>query len=117
MGYYTDYSVRITGFEDQESVDFFEFKEMYKETGAFHDFKQSTNFTADNGMIEFCLIECKWYDWEKDLKEISKRYPYLMIEVEGVGEEFPDIWKARVRNGKSEIMKAEIVFPEFKEIV
>ena len=117
MGYNTDYDVTIFGFSSQDEAEFFEFKEMHKESGAFHNFYRLTRPVVVDRCIEFALPECKWYEWDRDLKQVSKRYPHLVFEVEAVGEDFPDIWKARVQNGKSEKVKAQITYPAFKEIV
>lgn len=116
MGYYTDYSVRISGFQNQDEAEFFEFKEFHKQGGTLHYFRPSTSTHVYADAIEFHLSQYKWYEWQTDLEPLSKRYPHLLFEVKGVGEEFPDIWKARIRDGKTEVVQAEITFPDFKEI-
>jgi len=116
MGYYTDYEVEINGFKDQDEAEFFEFKEFHKKDGLLNDIKYSTNIHVESNSVSFELGQWKWYDWKKDLEVLSKRYPLLTFEVRGVGEEFPDIWKARVRNGETEVVKAQIVFPDFEKI-
>lgn len=58
----------------------------------------------------------KWYDWEKDLRAISLKYPGHMFYVEGKGEETDDFWKARIINGQSEIVYGYIKYKEFQEI-
>lgn len=42
-------------------------------------------------------------------------YPDVIFIVEGIGEEFPDIWKAWTKNGKMYKAYAQIKFPEFSE--
>ena len=56
---------------------------------------------------------CKWYDCDEELTEVSKLYPNLLIIVEGVGEEYGDIWRLYVHNGKCVRHYAEIVFPPY----
>jgi len=57
--------------------------------------------------------EIQWYSWRDHLAEVSTRFPGIIIKIDGVGEEFPDIWKARFLNGNCEVVKAEITFPSF----
>ena len=57
----------------------------------------------------------KWYDWNKDMKSFSLSHPDMVIELTGVGEEHPDIWKAYFKNGKSYKEMAKIVYSAFDE--
>jgi hypothetical protein len=54
----------------------------------------------------------KWYDCTNEMTEISKKFPGVLFEVEGHGEESEDIWKAYFKDGKSQYVKAKIVFEE-----
>ena len=58
----------------------------------------------------------KWYEYEKDMNELSKKYPKILFELSAEGEESEDMWKARFRDGKSEIVKAIITFPKFEVV-
>ena len=55
---------------------------------------------------------CKWYDWRKDISSFSMRYPNAVFEVTGRGEESGDIWRAYIKNGRSELQKARFVFDD-----
>lgn len=57
--------------------------------------------------------EAKWYYWEKDMREFSKKYPSALFTLSGEGGETGDIWKAYFINGKAQIAKARIVIDEF----
>jgi len=59
--------------------------------------------------------DCKWYDHDKDMREISKKYPETIFILEGEGEESGDIWKKYYLNGKCQVAKAEVIIPEFDE--
>jgi len=59
---------------------------------------------------------CKWYDCEEDMKKFSKRFPNVAITISGEGEESPDFWKSRFKNGECETVYGEVVYPPFKEI-
>lgn len=57
----------------------------------------------------------KWYDFEKNVKEFSKHYPYQLFEWHGEGEESGDMWRAYVKDGKYLYQKAKMVYDEFDE--
>lgn len=120
MGYYTNFDVEITGFQNEEESEFFEFKEIHKKDASLHFIKYSgysVNLVILPHSISFNLHQYKWYDWEKDLVNVSKRWPHLMFDINGEGEEATDLWRARIRNGESEIARVKIVFPEFEKIL
>lgn len=60
-------------------------------------------------------FQAKWYDYNKDLANISKDHPGVLIEVSGDGENADDRWKARYRDGKSETVR--MVMPPFTRIL
>ena len=116
MGYYTNYEVRAVGFEDEDSAEFFIFK-LDKFVGEKLSIEKeedwSTGELRKTYRVHGYISERKWYNWEDNLKEMSLKFKDVLIEVEGHGEEDEDIWRARIKNGDSEIVKAEIVFPAF----
>lgn len=58
----------------------------------------------------------KWYDCKEDMVELSKHFPTVLFEIDAEGEENADMWKGRWRNGEEEIIKARIVWDDFKDI-
>lgn len=54
---------------------------------------------------------CKWYDHENVMKEVSKRFPGVLLVLSGVGEEYPDIWRKYFLDGKMVRVNAELHFP------
>ena len=58
---------------------------------------------------------CKWYEHESDMRDFSERYPTLVFELTGVGEESGDHWKKYFRNGKMQAVQAKILFEPFNE--
>lgn len=54
---------------------------------------------------------CKWYDHEKDLVNLSKKFPEIMFILSGQGEETGDIWIKNFLNGKKQIRGATLTFP------
>ena len=67
----------------------------------------------DNGRIS----DTSWYEHEEDLSRISARCPEFTFTLTGVGEESGDMWKKRFHFGRVEEVRAEIVWPEFKELL
>ncbi len=63
----------------------------------------------------FYTHPCKWYTHREDLLEISNRFPDVLFTLNGEGEESRDIWKLYIRNGKSQLEKAEILIADFDE--
>ena len=59
--------------------------------------------------------ECKWYEHDEHMLEISKQYPNVVFELYGEGEEAGDLWKKYYKNGKRQYCPAEVSFPEFDE--
>ena len=110
MGYNTRYEVDATGFNEGDEAEYFLFK-----------LNRATNYgfggNASNGSVHLETDEIKWYEWKKDLTDLSKHFPHATIDVEGRGEESGDMWKARIRNGQSEVVNAIMTFPDFKELV
>lgn len=54
--------------------------------------------------------ECRWYEEDDDMKNLSLAFPTLLFEVEGRGED-GDVWCTRYLNGKAARVRA--VFPPF----
>lgn len=107
MGYYTKYDVKIARLNNSnEGLKIIE--ELY--------LRHNIGYVNTND-IQLDQFETKWYDWKEDCIRASKLYPHAIIEIKGAGEESGDLWKARVRNGKVELVEARIVFDDFKEIV
>lgn len=109
MGYYTRYEVEIISGElpkfEQEMI--------------------ARGFTTLEKLISFEVTgdqksqlfggENKWYDHERDMEKVSRRFPDAIFRIEGNGEEQGDVWKAYFKNGKSVKIHPETTWPAFKE--
>ena len=54
----------------------------------------------------------KWYDHDKHMLDLSRRFPDEVFILTGVGEEDGDIWRSVYKNGNSKSQNAVITFPE-----
>lgn len=59
--------------------------------------------------------EIKWYDHEKDMRTLSKKYPTVLFDLYGEGEEYPDVWHKYFKNGKMQYCKLIEHFDDFDE--
>jgi len=109
MGYYTNYSLKIKEHvkEEGKSIDLeyvmYQLRKEYEGANYALDADGETN------------QECKWYESTKDLKAFSKKYPTLLFELKGEGEESGDIWTEYFINGKSQRCKVIMTFEKFDE--
>lgn len=103
MGYYTSYSLSVTG--PEEFMD--EFKQYAGSGATFGQY----DLAVKQWLVDD-LDEMKWYDWKDDVADISERFPFLLFEVTGEGEEAGDLWHAYARNGKVSVVRAQITFPK-----
>ena len=104
MGYYTTYSLRIIETTEENNWEIIpKFRKEYDSA------KYAINDMGD------ALGETKWYDSTIDLINFSEKHPTILFCLDGTGEESEDIWRLYVKNGKSQYIKAELVFEEFNE--
>lgn len=104
MGYYTEYSLEVQVSEEHDDIEIIGQLREENENAAY----------AINENGEY-YQECKWYDHEKDLIEFSKKYPYALFTLSGVGEEQPDMWRMYFKNGKRQKAEAQISFTPYQE--
>lgn len=117
MGYYTNHDVIVTNLKDERDAVYFQHK--FDEICGYSQQSKDTRVSAKDGTYtyKFYVGEAKWYDHDEQLTKMSIIFPDVLIEVHGEGEENGDVWKSRYLNGKSETVRAEMIFPDFKEIV
>lgn len=57
--------------------------------------------------------QAKWYNYEEDMRRISKKYPNTVFKLRGDGEESGDIWVEYYKNGKCQKAQTTITFEPF----
>jgi hypothetical protein len=103
MGYYTNYELKIVSnpnYVDESEI--FSELETISGYGGFEHYDGS-------------LSEAKWYEHDSDMKTLSKKYPEILFQLDGEGEEAGDIWRSFFKNGKSHTSRAKIIFDDFDE--
>lgn len=55
----------------------------------------------------------RWYDHEKEMKQLSKEFPDVLFKLHGEGENNGDIWDKYFMGGKMQSCYAEIMCPPF----
>lgn len=90
MGYYTYFSLDIKG--DPEEVE---------KVQNFHVPDDDTEFSDPfyiNGILDEARDhDYKWYDWEKDMKKLARKFPNVLFILDGDGEESNDNWQFRIK--------------------
>ncbi len=81
----------------------------------FYAFAESDSATSYGPLIPFRDDQIKWYEWEREMRAISAKFPEVFFTVEGHGEEDGDIWIAYFLGGKMQKEDAKIVFDPFDE--
>lgn len=105
MGYMTMYSVSIRT-NDSELE-----KKILREA---HQVNQEVEAITDPLCV--FLGPCKWYNHQEDLTQISLRFPDVLIELFGQGDDPFDLWTKYFWNGKVQTANAQIVFDAFDEL-
>ena len=120
MGYYTDYSLSISGWTVTDGV-FKEtsLKDVPKERidALKREIEKMQVFEYVNIKPGFgcgdAWVNAKWYDHDEDMLALSCRFPDFFFSLNGSGEEQDDLWSTYYCNGKMQECRAEIVWPEF----
>jgi len=100
MGYYTQHELQV--FNTDEPVEKFE-----------HEISEiAYGKNTEDSLFD---AEVKWYDHDEHMRKISKKYPDVLFELTGYGEEKLDFWRTYYKNGKAQPVDVEIKFGEFKE--
>lgn len=99
MGYNTRFTVSALGFTDDSWI-----RELEGLSG--YCFSQH---------LDGYTIEGSWYDHAEHLTALSEKFPGVVFELHGDGEEQGDVWILRALNGNSHRVVPEVIWPDFPE--
>jgi hypothetical protein len=104
MGYHTDF---------QLSVDHYWPYAESKIDAAIDEMNRYFERSSDG---TFWLdLDDTWYDHEEDMVKLSAKFPEILFELEGTGEQAMDLWVKYFKGGKIQRAPAQITFPDFDE--
>jgi hypothetical protein len=66
------------------------------------------------GMIGDGSIYATWYDHEKEMIELSKRWPDVLFSLHGEADS-DDMWDKHFKGGKMQVCQAIITYEEYDE--
>lgn len=95
MGYYTRYKLEWDLPENWPAI-------------AYYISQHEDEFGVDEDGAP--LDECKWYEHEATMRALSKAFPLVTFILSGEGEEQPDMWKQRWKNGEVEYSRVLEVY-------
>ena len=91
MGYYTGYELYI---DDANGLDDPAIKNVENAI-------KELNIFEPGGCAEYgWSAYTKWYDCDKDMRLLSYRFPDVVFELRGDGEDFEDVWAQYYKGGR-----------------
>ena len=105
MGYFTTFS--LTAQQDTKEIELTEEMKL-----AFIESSKDLEETDVEELFDGYL-NAKWYEYESDMQDFSKKFPKILFTVDGAGENGSYIWRHYFLNGKSQRDEAQIVFEGF----
>jgi hypothetical protein len=103
MGYYTKFRIAVDN--AQGDIDY----DMQVAHFDGDDEAYVTDFIGFNPFDD----SCKWYDYDIDMRRLSKKHPFVIFTLDGEGEESGDIWRNYYYFGKCQSEKVKIEFAPF----
>lgn len=110
MGYYTNFTLECYYKTPHNILPFEWTAQIGKEINKMNVF----NAPEHSGWLPpLNRSEIKWYHWEEDMLLLSSKFPDILFVLYGEGEDADDLWNAYFIDGKVQICKAEITYPNF----
>lgn len=116
MGYYTDYTLNVSGTRRDRS------KALVTDVEIQPDLlnrictaieKMNVGLEGDPDMGWY--VNAKWYNHASDMLALSKEFPTVLFTLSGSGEDDDDMWKHYFFNGMEQYAPAEIHYDAFSE--
>lgn len=116
MGYYTDYTLNVSGTRRDRSKVLVTGAEIQRDLldrvcAAVE--KMDVGLEGDPDMGWY--VNAKWYDHEKDMLALSTEFPTILFILHGAGEDEDDRWYTYYFNGMQQYAPAEIHYDDFSE--
>lgn len=88
------------------------FGKILKKAGLEENLFSDTEINADS-----CSFADNNANTIDQIVECSKKYPSLLLEADGHGEENEDVWSMRIQNGKTEVINVQYVYMPFEKLL
>lgn len=113
MGYCTNFAINVhhPGAKDVSNEVVEEVRDVLEEISGYSFDTNAERAYNPEGNHLFSSDRYKWYGYDVDVIELSKRYPHLVFTVYGEGEEPADIWMHKFFKGKHKRSDAIFTIP------
>lgn len=112
MGYYTNYALQAYPYDmlrrkpkDIELPD--------SVCKAIEAEIEKMDLCGDGNIVGGYYCEAKWYDYERDMCLLSRKFPDVLFVLHGEGADSDDLWDAYFQDGKVQRCPARIIYDEF----
>jgi len=102
MSYYTEYSLKVQVSEEREELEIIDLLRKENKSAAY-----ALSETGES------YQESKWYFHEEDLLAFSKKHPYALFILSGVGEE-GDMWSMYFKDGECQKVETQIAVTPYQ---
>jgi len=104
MGYYTKFKLHMNHMPEGHTVHNSEdeFMRIKLELEAITSYQFHEHRTTPHVLD---LDEAKWYDHGENMKALSKKWPKILFQLDGDGEESGDVWREYWLDGKVQAAK------------
>lgn len=119
MGYYTRFELSTKNNKYKVSDIIYYMKKEEHRTEKYYPFKNHFDeYLFEEEVFDFEMDsngECKWYEHDEEMIELSKQFPETVFCLYGNGEENSDTWYTYYKNGKKQYCPAKITYDEYDE--
>ena len=111
MGYYTDYELNVERADcvDPDSGD----RELGSLTRELLEREIDKLGVFDGEYGGGWYGNAKWYEHDRDMLLLSKRFPGVLFTLHGYGDDVEDIWYTYYLDGKMQVCPGTIVYDDY----